>query len=218
MTLRGGTVGVSICVCTILGIVLVWSLWKAFPGVDGQTLAAWSQAIGSIGAILAAFLVGQQQSRAALQAVTEQQRERRDSIVAVAGAAAEHARRIRAVLDQEDPGHAKMYNIYDKSIVDGIVHALTSAPAHGVGSPDGVIAFLALRDQCVFLGITMERYLDGPWRDPEFKREVESCGDNVEEQNTVIEGQKLVLAHNVRIHLDQIESHYTALKGAVEQG
>ena len=102
-------------------------LWKAFPGADGQTLAAWFQAVGSIAAIIVGFLVGREQSKTALRAATEQ-RERRDSIVAVAGAAAEHARRIRDVLEQDDPGRAKMYNVYDKTVIDGIVHALTSAP------------------------------------------------------------------------------------------
>lgn len=210
MSKRERKIAVWIIVGAIWFFFLAWLLSRCFPGDAGENLAAWLQAVGSMGAILAAFLVGR-------QTITQERDERRQSIVAVAGAAAEHARRIRVVLDQEDPGHAKMYNIYDKSIVDGIVHALTSAPAHDVGSPDGVIAFLALRDQCVFLGITMERYLDGPSRVPEFKGELESCGDNVEQQNIVIEGQKLVLAHNVRIHLDQIERHYTALKEAVER-
>jgi hypothetical protein len=210
MSKRKRKIGAWIIVGAIWFLFLAWLLSRCFPGDAGENLAAWLQAVGSMSAILAAFLVGR-------QTISQERDERRKSIVAVAGAAAEHARSIRVVLAQEDPGHAKMYNIYDKSIVDGMVHALTSAPAHEVGSSDGVIALLALRDQCVFLGITMKRYLDGPWQHLEFKREVESCGDNVEDQNTVIKGQKLVLAHNVRIHLDQIERHYTALKSAVEQ-
>jgi hypothetical protein len=182
---------------------------------DGQTLAAWFQAVGSIAAIFVAFVVGRQQAKAALRAVTEEQRARRDSIVAVAGAAAEHARRIEEVLEYPDPGHARMYDVYDKTIVDGMVHALTSAPAHEVGSPAGVIALLALRDQFAFLGIQMERYLGGPRRIPEFQREVESCGDDLEYQQTVIEGQERVLTQNVRVHLDQIQRRYAGLAAAV---
>jgi hypothetical protein len=180
-----------ICASAILSTAaLAWFLWKAFPGTDGQTLAAWFQAVGSIAAIVVAFLVGREQSKTALRAVTEQQRERRDNIVAVAGAAAEHARRIKAVLEQEDPGHAKMYNIYDKTVVDGVVHALTAAPTHEVGSPDGVMALLALREQFALLSVHMERYLTD-----------QAAGE--------------VLKNNVRTRLEQIQRFHDELAMAV---
>ncbi|MGH8290623.1 MAG: hypothetical protein ACREV7_16655 [Steroidobacteraceae bacterium] len=196
---------------------LACSLSEFFTGPDGQTLAAWFQAIGSIAAIGAAFLVGRQQSKAALRAVTEQQRARRDSIVAVAGAAAEHARRIGDALERDGLGHAEMYNVYDQTIVDGMVHALTNAPAHEVGSPAGVIALLALRDQFTFLGVQMKKYLDGPWKDPELQRIIDSCGDDREHRRTVIKDQEQVLAGNVRRRLEQIQRYYSELKAAVER-
>jgi hypothetical protein len=206
---------VTICVWPIGSAALAWFLWKAFPGSDGQTLAAWFQAVGSIAAITVAFLVGRDQSKAALRAVTEQQRERRDSIVAVAGAAAEHARRIRDVLEQEDTGRAMMHNVYDKTIVDGIVNALTSAPAHEVGSPDGVIALLALRDQFVFLGVQMKKYLDGPLELEEFRKLIESCGDDREQRRTTVQVAERVLKQNVRTRLQQIQRFHDELTTAV---
>jgi len=199
----------------ILSVALAWFLWKVFPGADGQTLAAWFQAVGSIAAIIVAFLVGREQSKTALRAVTEEQRERRDSIVAVAGAAAEHARRIRDVLEQEDPGRAKMYNVYDKTVIDGIVHALTSAPTHEVGSPDGVIALLALRDQCAFLSVQMEKYLAGPRKLEEFQSLLESCGDDAGARHDTIQRVEETLKENVRTRLEQIQRYYSELAAAV---
>lgn len=188
-----------------------------FTGPDGQTWAAWFQAIGSIAAIGAAFLVGRQQSKAALRVVTEQQRATRDSIVAVAGAAAEHARRIGDVLERDSFGHAEMYNVYDQTIVDGMVHALTNAPAHEVGSPAGVIALLALRDQFAFLGVQMKEYLAGPREHKELRIAIESCGDNREAERGTIQAGEQVLAGNVRRRLELIQHYYGELKAAVER-
>lgn len=197
--------------------LLALFLWEAFPGADGQTLAAWFQAVGSIAAIVVAFWVGQQQSNAALQAVADQQRERRDSIVAVAGAAVEHARRIGNALEQDSLGHAAIYNVYDQTIVDGMVHALTAAPVHEVGSAAGVIAFLALRDQFAFLGVQMKEYLDGPWGHKELRKAIESCGDDREAQRVTIQSGEDVLKKNVRLRLDQIQRFHNELVTSVER-
>lgn len=143
--------------------------------------------------------------------VTEERLERRRSIVSVARAATEHARRIGDALDQGDPGHAMMYNVYDKTIVDGMVHALTNVPAHEVGSPDGVIALLALRDQFAFLGVQMEQYLAGPWKHEEIKRAIESCGDDQKAQSATIQSAEKVLEGNVRTRLKQIQRYHDDL-------
>lgn len=202
-------VAATILIAAICFFALAWFLSIRFPGDAGQNLAAWLQAVGSIGAILAAFLVGR-------QTIAEERNGRRQSIVAVAGAAAEHARRIRDVLDLgNDPGHARMYNVYDKTIIDGMVHALTDAPAHEVGSPDGVIALLALRDQFVFLGVQMERYLAGPRKLEEIQSAIESCGDNRAVRDATIRDAEGVLENNVRGRLEQIQRHHDELAAAV---
>lgn len=162
-------------------------------------------------------MVGREQSKAALEAVTEERHERRCSILAVAAAAAEHARHIGDALDHDGVGHAAMYNVYDKSIVDGMVNARSGAPAHEVGSADGVIALLALRDQFVFLGMQMAKYLADSRTDPEFRREIDSCGDNPEYQSTVLKGQQRVLAGNVRSHPDEIQRRYVELAATVSR-
>ncbi len=208
----------AISLWTIGSCAAAWCLWREFPGADGQTLAVWFQAVGSIAAIFVAFMVGREQSRAALRVVMEERHERRRSIVAVAGAAAEHARRIGEVLDKGDsgvPGHPMMYTVYDKSIVDGLVHALSDSPAHEVGSPEGVVALLLLRDQVAFLGAQMEEYLKGPWNHPEHRKSIESCGDNVEHQRLTVAQAQETLEKSVRQRLQAIRQRYDELQKAV---
>lgn len=183
--------------------------------LSNATLAAWFQAFGTIGAIAVAFWVGHQQAKVVLGSAREQQLEKRRSIVAVAEAAAEHARNIGEVLGEIDPGHTKMYGVYAKSIFDGMIRALSSAPIHELGTAEGVIALLAIRDQFVFLDVAMERHLGGPYKIPEFVREVESCGADASSQQDVIEGQKTMLSDNVRTHLRNIRDLYSTLQASV---
>jgi ABC-type nickel/cobalt efflux system permease component RcnA len=129
--------------CAILATL---ALWRFLPNTaQSQTAAAWFQAIGSIAAIVAAFWMGERQARAALQSVVDahsiEQKDRRRSILAVAEAAAEHARRIDEAFSQPEPRPA-LTSVYDKTIIAGMAEALGRAPAHEVGSRDGVIALL----------------------------------------------------------------------------
>ena len=99
---------------------------------------------------------------------------RRQSILAVAEAADEGVAQILEAIQAPDPRAALML-VYDRSIVDSIVNALSVVPAYEVGSPDAVLALLQLRDQFVFLGAVVQRFLDGPWKDPDLKTIIDSA-------------------------------------------
>jgi hypothetical protein len=194
-------------------------LWQCFPaGADGQTLAAWFQAIGSIAAIFAVILVGKEQAQATLDAVTRAhsigQHGQRRSILAVAEAAAEHAKRIGDAFSEPDPRIALAFR-YDKSIVNGTIQALSSAPTHEVGSRDGVIALLSLRDQFVFLETNMEAYIAGPFADPLLKKAIDSCGDDRKMRQQTIDSGNAGLAKNVKIRLAKIREDYESLERAI---
>ena len=183
---------------------------------------AWLQATASVAAIIAAFIVGKWQATAALTAVaaahTLEERSRRRSILAIAEAGAEHARRIGIALSAGDRIQASvaLIDVYDKSIVDGMVRALTDVPVHEVGSRDAVIALLALRDQFVFLGITMEKYQAGPWRDPELKEAIEACDPATEARRNTIESAEQVLLDNARRRLAAIARFYASMKESMD--
>jgi hypothetical protein len=186
--------------------------------LDSPTAAAWLQAIASVAAIVAAFLVGKWQANTALTAVTEahrlEERSRRRSILAIAEAGAEHARIIDSALlstDNRLQASVALVDVYDKSIVDGMVRALTDVPVHEVGSRDAVIALLALRDQFVFLGIAMEKYLAGASRDPELQKAIEACDPGTARRNFIASAEQ-VLAKNARRRLATIAELYASLK------
>jgi hypothetical protein len=206
----------TIAMTSALSVVL----WKIFPaGADGQTAAAWFQAMGSIAAIGGAFFIGERQAAAALESVIAAQAAqgiaRQKSILAIAEAADEHAGRIGDAFSKDDIFFALM-SVYDKTIINGVVGALGNAPAHEVGSRDGVMALLSLRDHFVFLGIAVEAFLARPLNHPELRKGIEEFSQPHElkqRQHQIALGEQ-VLAGNVRIQLDQIHRHFISLKEA----
>ena len=122
-----------------------------FLGLTTAELAAWAQALGSIGAIIAALIVVWLQPRAALKV-------RQRSILAIAEAGLARIEEIRGAFAHDDPLKiaSTLSVAYHPTVVDAIVHALTNVPAHEVGSRDGVIALLSLRDQFTFLQKSIE--------------------------------------------------------------
>lgn len=156
-------------------VSLVWGLHALFPGKEGDSFAAWAQAVGSIGAVFAVFVVAWRQSQQTLESVRNAQREKRHSILAIAEAAATHASRFGKALGRED-AKVGVYSIYDKAIIKGVVEALTDAPAHEVGSRDGVLAFLEIRARFGWLGAAIEKFLAPLESDLDYKRLLDSCG------------------------------------------
>jgi hypothetical protein len=186
---------------------------------DSLILAAWVQAVGSIATIIVAFGISSRQTKAALKSVARAQlladQARQRSILAIAEAANEHGNNIRNAFLNPIPRKA-LSSVYDKTIIDGVVRALTSVPAHEIGSRDAVMALLSLRDQFVFLGAAVDVYIAGPWNDPEIRKAIEACGPDQPDARaeTVTIGER-GLAQHVKVHLDKIRTDYESLAGAV---
>lgn len=164
-------------ILSLFVVVSVWavgiSIYYSDNSTQGQTAAAWFQAIGSVLAIFAAFDIAERQSKASREAIKEEQRltERfkKNGTLAVVRAAKTHATSIGEAMKTPQPSLA-LYQVYDKSIVNGIVGTLANAPVYELGSTEAVLALLSLRDQFVFLGNAVEKYLDGPWQDEQIGR------------------------------------------------
>jgi hypothetical protein len=136
---------------------------------------------------------------------------RRQSILAVAEAAEERAQRIDTAM--EDPENtAPLYDVYDKTIIDGIVRALTDIPIHEIGSRDAVLALLSLRDQYVFLGVAVETFIAGPEGDILLRQALDSLGTDTKARIALRRKQKAQLARNVRQRVDWIGKQYRSLK------
>jgi len=195
--------------------------WKIFPsGNDGQTAASWVQGVGTILTIAGAFLISEQQTRVALRATLDaqqaQEKARQHGIMAVAEAADEHARRMTEALESANV-YLALASVYDKTIIDGVVRALGDAPVHEIGSRDGVLALLSIRDQFVFLGNAMEVFLARPWNHPELGPLLEQLSDPADrtQRLALLSQSETVLAGNVKVHLRSARDHYQLLRNAV---
>src|ERR1019366_3889683 len=144
-----------------------------------------------------------------------EEKSRQRSILAIAEAADEHARRIGELfITTGIESSVALYTVYDKSIIDGVVRALTDVPVHEIGSRDGVMALLSLRDQFVFLGINVEEYKKPASEAPQLQHSLEhlSGPENSKARQELIEQYRTIMAKNVRMRVEQIRKDYMSLK------
>lgn len=200
----------------VLAGVSMVAIFLHYQPHKSDAVAAWVQAFGSIAAIVGAVWIGNRQVQAALSTEARASAGRRKSILAIAEAAYEHSERFRRLLAQSDPRASLSLN-YHESIINGVAEALGSVPFHEVGSRDGVMALLSLRDQLLFLKKSIETFLAGPWRHPDLGPQLEQhklAGDNAIVRD-LLESTNKILARNVVTHLDVIRENYLSLAEAV---
>lgn len=171
---------------------------------------AWVQAVGALLALWIAIKV----SRTAVDHAADVKRQ---TIFAIAEAANVYAHTIREPLDKlvwlSNDGNYPLFQVYHPSVIEGIVRALQGAPMHELGSSKGVLAMLSLTGQMVFLGTAIEALLRGPSQHPEIAKTLASLGpDDQQMRLQVCATGFSVLRSNVRVHLDQIDKDYEALK------
>jgi len=190
------------------------------PSSDGQAIAAWVQAGGSMLAIYGAYQVGAKQSHAAIAAVMEAQRvetkNRKIGQFAVVQAAFTHAQQIGAALDNDDD-NLSLYGVYNKIVTRRISKALARIPTHEVGSEVGVRALLSMADQFLLLEQALEVYLAGPWKHPQMQlglEQYQAPAFHKEREELVTTGTR-VLAGNARRHLRRISEDYDSVKDAM---
>jgi hypothetical protein len=198
--------------------------WAEFGEYMGGTLGGFFGLFAFIGLLIT---IAQQRAdnkrtvKATLDAVTAahqlQTKSRRSSMLAIVDAANEHARRIEEALGRSEE-RASMYGVYHKSIIDGVVRALTDIPVHEVGNRDAILALLSLRDQFVFLGVAMEAYMAGPAKDPLVKQGLDSLmePDGGPQRKALLGAAEKVLVSNVRVHFAEIRKNYQAVETAVK--
>ncbi|WP_321867265.1 hypothetical protein [Paraburkholderia tropica] len=189
-----------------------------FPG-DSSAWASWFQAVGSIAAIIGAFVVGDRQSTAAIESVREGHRiaeaSRRTAMFAVMRAAHMRARLIRSAMDAEVPV-IKLMSVYHSTVLDSLVAAMNSMNAAEIGSDEAVQAFLIFSGQFVFLRDSLEKYLQGPSRDETTRKSIDQLnrhGYGQDHVQTLLDATTSRLKHNVVIHLNQIDEEFSTLSG-----
>jgi hypothetical protein len=183
---------------------------------------AWVQAVGAVVAIFASYFIGRKQAKAALIAVNEAHRKaeqsRRKCITAIAEAAQKQVQKIEESLSKGTPADVRfaLFVSYDKSIVVSMGNAIGNVPFHDVGSSDGVIALLMMRDQFVFLGKAMQALVDGTQPGSDASVGFKAIEDPVQRK----EAEALwydVKIRNARNHMGRIREHYTEFVSAMAE-
>lgn len=185
-------------------------LWERTGEIlSSEGAPAWIQAIGSVAALFIAIRI----SRSSINHAAS---EKRKTIFAIAEAAHTHACNIRKAIDVmgwNSGNNFQIYEVYDKTIIEGVVKALQGVPMHELGSSKAVLAMLSLTDQMVFLGSAVETLLQGPYKHPVLGKALESRdqNDHAQLQRLAATGFS-VLQNNARRHLTKIDQDYEALK------
>lgn len=191
--------------------VLGTAFWR-FPPQNSGEWASWVQAIGSILAIVGAWLGIKYQ----LERATKQ---RRDAIIAIAGAANARADQVREYLRGAD-AQSELLTKFHQSIIDGLVHALNGAAVDEIGSPEGVSAFLEMQYQVVLLGAAIQAFTKGPYGDPGFVASVEKLreqGYGVAVIDNVEESKWQALRRDLEDRTRYINERFAALSNAVSR-
>jgi hypothetical protein len=116
--------------------------------MDGQTLAAWVQAVGSILAIVAAFLISYLQYRSALKVLKTQRRSANVSKLEVLFALAEQT---RTLIEKANAGiQGDFANYYEREFdlndLRGLHEAFAAVALHDLPTGNAVFAILRLKE------------------------------------------------------------------------
>jgi hypothetical protein len=202
---------------TFIGLIAMVAFIKWPPDKSGDW-AGWAQAIGSIVAIFGAFQISERQTRNAFASVANAQaladEKKRKSILAIAEAANDRANSIDRIFSSEGI-RVNLSTAFHQSIIDSIIGALSAVPIHEIGSRDGVLALLDIRDQFVFLGKSIEIFLDGPDKHPDFQNNIKDYGEDRVVIRQARESFSGVLAGNVTVHLRAINDSFKILEKSI---
>jgi len=200
----------------IVVLVVAVGVFAVFLGMklgsndsEKQAIAAWVQAVGSIAAIIGSVWVVRFQAGTA-------RRERLESILAVADAAVAYADQFDTLLKSANPRLAISMKFH-QSVVDSVVGAMSAYPVHEVRNHQGVMAFLAIRDQFIFMGGAMQALLDGPWERPGLRRMLEQVRTEQGPQAVaeMTARTEEMMAGNVQGNIRLIRANHATLKEVV---
>ena len=181
--------------------------------LSSESTPAWVQALGSLLALGIAIYA----STLPLKHAAKEKRKTTFAIVEATHTRAQSIRKAVEEMDWETGGTAGIYEVYHKSVIDGLVRALPGVPVHELGTSNAVIALLTLTDQLVFLGSAMEQLLLGPHNIPALSKAYDSIDQHDYAQRLEITKMAYsVLKGNAIRHLAQIDRNFESLKASLD--
>lgn len=126
--------------------------------------AAWVQAFGSIGAIMAAYFLGERQAKRSemLQRslAQDEAEQRRAAFYAIADSTQHLARDVVELFTPIESWSDVRFRYYDDSMVDTYMQALSAVPVHEIGSAVAVREFIALNENLSKLKLTAKFWIE----------------------------------------------------------
>ena len=190
-------------VCAVL-IGSVAAIQNVF-GLNKSEWAGWVQAIGSILAVVGAWLGIRYQ-------LERSEQKRVEAILAVAEAGIERVELVARLMDEQDPQIALVRDFH-QAMLDGILIAFKGVPVHELQSGRGVIAFMGLQDQLGFIGRAISACIAGPDEHPLYEKSLRAALDSqgVDAWHELRRRYETVLADNVGTHVKASRANYRAL-------
>lgn len=206
-----------IALILVLCIGLYLSIDKS--GMGSNDVAGWIQAIGSIFAIVSSFFIANNQYKENIKSIIKSQKlasnAKKKGILSVVRFAKMHASNIDAAIPEDVP--TNIYKVYDITIINGVVEALSAAPLYEIDSPEAIGALLSLRDQFVFLGHRVDEYIAGPLKHKEMAHTLEGLHDpqykSARDKTLIV--QKQVLAKNVKERIKYIHEKINIIENSL---
>jgi len=126
----------------------IWLVASAIKqiGPDSTVSAYWAQAIGSVGAVIGAFLIANSQYRNQLRQSALKEKQKINAMHAVVAVAIEHAESIGGFAKQfpEDPIFRAFWRDGLGGSFEASVQALKALPTHELGEAELVVQLMAI--------------------------------------------------------------------------
>jgi len=130
-------------------------------GPDSTVSAYWAQAIGSVGAVLGAFLIANSQSRRQLSQALQKDKQKINAMHAVVEVAVKHAASIGEFVEKLPPDD--VFRAFWQEGLGGSfeasVQALKSLPTHELGNPELVVHLMAITGSMATINNAASEYM-----------------------------------------------------------
>lgn len=154
MTKRWGTLEEAIAVAGVaIGTAVAirgWPTWP-WPDANGQTWAAWIQAIGSIAAIAGAFVLGNWQARIARETALELERTRESNRIKGLAGVYSHLLKLsyntlRQLQEANPQSFPEVWNGPVSGWLKSAIEAASQLPRHDLGTPERMFCAVRIQD------------------------------------------------------------------------
>lgn len=130
------------------GVFVFYTWFSAHQPNASADYAAWVQAIGSIGAVLGAFYIGERQAmkarNAALEEVARQNRLKIEGVLAICGACRYRVDKIHDIFCVVEHDSLRRYLEYHRSQIEILKSAFEKVAVHELGDSQAIDAFLGM--------------------------------------------------------------------------